>query len=70
MEAKEQLKSCETREVPYIFRYTSGYFIPNLVLDEMSSIYLHLPCFTLLLVSLLFCSLIPNRAKKIFPGER
>jgi len=30
-EAKEQLKSCETREVPYTCRYTSEHLIPNSV---------------------------------------
>jgi len=28
-ETREQLKSCETSDVPYTCRYTSGYSIPN-----------------------------------------
>ena len=29
---KKQLKSCETRQVAYIRRYTSGHVIPNSVM--------------------------------------
>ena len=33
-ETREQLKSCETRDVAYTSRYTSGHLIPNSVIQS------------------------------------
>jgi len=48
-ETRKQQKSCETRDVPYTYRHTNGYLIPNSVYITMNE-------------ALLFCSLIPNQA--------
>ena len=66
-------KCCEIRKVAYTCRYTSGHQIPTLqsiTMTELGSTSIsagigNLPYFTTFscsLVSLLFCSLIPNPA--------
>jgi len=69
-ETREQLKSCETREVPYTCRYASGhavYATKAKLGSKCPLVYLQvygtsLELLNCPLVPLLFCSLIPNRA--------